>query len=215
MQRKIIHLAISLLFLSQCAPVPKGELAKTRVFPGMHGYSRKSVSVQDSSGSYSEETYLYSNNKYNCEFRLPAEKGWQASVVIIEDVIFYAFHRGKILEVFFGVESINADLPDYLLLLQKNHKYDEIEGYYELGVDTMKVNGLSALKFAYQAVNTTDDLGKDNYTFVNVFYKYKYLNYRLIIYTLSSVYERKKDLIAEIYNSFRIVDTVTVPKPAH
>jgi hypothetical protein len=164
-------------------------------------------------GEYDDKTLVYRNPDFSCEFRLPDMQGWQGSIVNLDDVIFYAFHQGQILDVFFGVESINSDLSDYLLLLRKTHKYDELPGYYDLGTDTLTINGLPCLKYVYMANHSTENLGTNNYTFVNVFYKHKYFNYRIIVYTLSEVYEKKKDIIAQIYNSFKIIDTAGTGSP--
>ncbi len=147
----------------------------------------------------------YISKEYNFEIELPGESKWKVKEEKVGDIVFEADNIGKILYVFVAVESLNSDIEDYYLLLKLSNKLDQQKGVNLIGENIGILNGEKYLKFVYTADIEDEKIGLRNFTYTNVLLKKFGLNYRLMIYTLTDGFERKKELINDIIERFRFI----------
>jgi hypothetical protein len=156
-------------------------------------------------GKFDSKSNLFRSNKYHCELQLPAGDSWKTIAQNQKDIIFEAYNTPKIIYVFIAAESLNTELEDYFLLLKMSNKFDQREGYQFIGKTMEKVNGEEGLRFIYSAEIADEQIGKQQFTYDNVLFKSRGMNYRLIIYTLSDAYERKREYINQIIQGFKFI----------
>lgn len=150
--------------------------------------------------SFHEEKNRFRSDRYGCEMQLPMPEEWNTEPVSEEqsDIVFHASHPGKILYVFLAAESLNSDLEDYFLLLKVSNQLDRREGYELHGKRLEQVNGEPALRFVYTAEIEDPELGATRFTYVNVLFRRGPVNFRLMVYTLTEAFERKRDFIEQV-----------------
>lgn len=155
-------------------------------------------------GKYNEDTYTFKEPDCYYELKLPSLPGWEIPTEKNpeKDIIFEARNTGKILYVFLAAESLNSDIEDYFLLLKLSNKLEQQEGYRLLEKSIEKVNGEPCLQFVYSAEISDNEIGTQNFTYTNALFKKHGINYRLMVYTLTDAYQRKKELINSIIHGF-------------
>jgi hypothetical protein len=159
-------------------------------------------------GRFEDKNLLFSSAEFRCSLQLPKVDGWRHEENRKEngDIIFEIYNPSKILYVFLAAESLNSSLEDYFLLVKMSNKFDQREDYRFFGKSNETINEREALRFVYSAQIATDDIGKDDFTYTTVLFKNGPLNYRLMVYTLTDAFERKKEMIDEIVHGFRIME---------
>jgi len=138
---------------------------------------------------------------------LPEISGWINTPRKIRDgdIIFEARNPGKIIYLFLSVETLNSDLEDYYLLLKVANKLDAHEGFRHYGKSLEVINDEKTLKYVYSVLINDPKVGQLDVTYTNYLFKKYEMNYRLVIYTLSENYEKKRNIIEGIANGFRFV----------
>jgi hypothetical protein len=159
-------------------------------------------------GRFDAQTSTFRAGEYGCSWALPSGIEWEPTARRKRepDVLFEASSPSKLLFVFLGAESLDAELEDYFLMLKVKNRFDQRKGYTFFGKTSESVNGAPALRFVYSANVGQGETGEGEFTYANVLLKNRGYNFRLIVYTLSEAYERKRETIDAIIRGFQFME---------